>query len=615
MGLRWSRARCKAAALGARCPSSPRSISAQIVATPLLGLRRSCRQGVHALISDLLGLALELALRSLWVPAHCLAGTGCRRVVEIASRMWCIGSHARVFRGVRNAALVSYPKPLRRVASAIRLMEGASGARQPAEGAPAGQVITACDATYYGLGRSVCDGQWYAWCELTGEQVCLRPPVCFKYHFQMDEDGDVMLVDGEEAMSLGDFMHRMLYIDGEGVMYTVAASGDAIAPPQMLQCELRAHKPWRVTISFVGRAPEQCDIFVYALPRLGAHVAWSLHDVVRAMRLEVIDEDRPARWVYGRWDSWDRFCAKELGRPLDLRRPLQRADDRELLGDDVRRDLPVPSIFTPSLLGLLVRLASRSRAMGGMKSAGDRTQVLEFLSAILAELSFDDFELYLFFDADVQVHHPALWHGRHLLRLNVESGRIAMEELWRHDVGRRRDQDGKMLVMHLRLESDDMVQLPDFLVSVATLPPASWGHLTKQLVWQCGNRLDSLLAFGSSALRRLKCQCVVDEPFESSNPKQVDAALVRYWQAGIAAIQGCREVSLSLDKTRGNSKGLSNAVLVLPENQAWWTPPQVVSGPRPERSIRGRVGFSELPEPQRKFGRLDLFSPQLKQVY
>jgi hypothetical protein len=90
--------------------------------------------------------------------------------------------------------------------------------------------------------------------------------------------------------------------------------------------------------------------------------------------------------------------------------------------------------------------------------------------------------------------------------------------------------------------------------------------------------MGSWLEAGPSGLAFLGVRNTTLEVYTGNHPKDVDEALVQYWTAGLRLTKGAKDISIATDKTRGNNRGLCNAALVMPSNEAIWLTTQAWLG-------------------------------------
>lgn len=115
-------------------------------------------------------------------------------------------------------------------------------------------------------------------------------------------------------------------------------------------------------------------------------------------------------------------------------------------------------------------------------------------------------------------------------------------------------------------------------------------HVAKQLVWQIASRLEkSILHAAEHSGQLFGNGSVQSDGFATdATHRQVDRALVEYWQAGrLAAHQegAAMMCSIAVDNSAVGGRRLLNCAVALPSNKAWWCPPQAASehGGRPRR--------------------------------
>jgi hypothetical protein len=207
------------------------------------------------------------------------------------------------------------------------------------------------------------------------------------------------------------------------------------------------------------------------------------------------------------------------------------------------------------------------KSQGGLDSEKDRSLCKDMLGALLGELAADDFDVCLLLDDGINLTWPAPLPGQAIVRLPVTGGLVDMMPLQRigHTSGLAHPLASRLQVGR-ELVSETLL---DFYLRCVH-SRGQYSHILPQVAWALGLRLDQLISASSSELSCLSVRDITMDAFDATHPRDVDQALVQYWQSGLKLASNAKDISIATDKTRGNSRGLCNAALVLPSNEAIW---------------------------------------------
>lgn len=479
--------------------------------------------------------------------------------------------------GLRMEALVHPAPGLNRPGSSADVQEHIADSGSALLGPAAARTLTACGAELYACGQSTLDDKWYAWLDIAQERVCLPAPVSRGYTLAEDQDGDPALQDGDhESVELAPMFTRQLYID-EGGSFWLAQVGadDELGRPLPLAEVVHEQQPHLITVLLEGRADDEIKVNIYDIPKAGARVFWDIHSAISALKLTVVSPDKPHRWLWHQFKSWQTF-AMSLHRPQDVRQGMQTNSQVTCQGEDVARDLSKPSLGTPTFVALLARMAG-NKAQGGMEKDIDKSLCRAMLAHLLQELAADDFDLGICIDPGLVLTWPAPLLGHTVIKLRVHEGRVDLLPLQRYvhpAAGRLHP-----LLRSLKLEAGLTAEpLLDFVLRCVH-HRGQHSHILPQVAWAVGLRLDQLITgLGPSGLAFLGVRNTTLEVYTGNHPKDVDEALVQYWTAGLRLTKGAKDISIATDKTRGNNRGLCNAALVMPSNEAIWLTTQAWLG-------------------------------------
>lgn len=127
--------------------------------------------------------------------------------------------------------------------------------------------------------------------------------------------------------------------------------------------------------------------------------------------------------------------------------------------------------------------------------------------------------------------------------------------------------------------SEESVDLLAFVQALAT--PKQPGPLYAQVVFALGELLDHsywrVLTMRGLSINGISI-CRAELDVDSVSRSELDRHMCAYVKTSAALGSDAMELSIALDKSRVFGRGLMSFAVVMPNNLAWWAPPQARSG-------------------------------------
>ena len=436
-------------------------------------------------------------------------------------------------------------------------------------------------------------GIQYAHNSITGELTPLehvQPSWGLEWH-----EGQLIAFSGEQSLWLQDCFKQVVYkcSTTEQILIHDTAADQKF----MLEDFGVKHCPCDVRIPVTGSGDgAQLMVFAFMKAFMGFRWWWSLHDLVTHTLLPTrrgAKQGSKAAWlaVQKRWNAWSR-TSQECGLPA-LRKAKAHMSEGNAVSLETAREtgrvLGVPTCTTGSLLASLATMSFATAAKGGCAEPATSLACRALLAGLLGRCRTHQFLLVL--GSDVELHPCGLWEAPlSPVAVPMTGGALQLRPFKAAlpHVKKLKAQLGKLLAVA------DECPLPEFLSLLVGLgTPATF--LLKQLVWQIGaaieGQLDEEMQAGLAGQRQDKHALNVLRDGLSESERQQRS--IAYMEAGLEVMKGHRFFSWGCDASRVGFKSRTAAVLALPDNKAFWLPPQVL-GQGNERRPHTIVSISVL---------------------
>lgn len=341
----------------------------------------------------------------------------------------------------------------------------------------------------------------------------------------------------------------------------------------------------------LGSASYLWNAAMFVMHQRGSQFWWSLPDMVVVIGLAEQRSAKHLNKLYQEpWHAWTRFLST-LDLDLHLRRaaPYTYATGAAAASDDecesLARILEYCSASTHAVLALLVRMAWKPRATGGLSSQVCKDKCVEVLGALFERVP-RPCELCVFV-LNAVWEPPLLPQGDSPVRLYLTDDlNVSINQL--KDISRVLADAGRMPVCPGVQAAENVVMLCDFLK--LCMEEKAMFVIFKQLIWALGTKLEEgLKAELENEEPPLKKVRVVE--FGSENRQAVAKRLAKYYAATVEAFSNKRVMSLSVDAAEVGGKRRLYGVLALPDNTVAWMCPQAALGCGRSLNTPGRVAF------------------------
>lgn len=237
------------------------------------------------------------------------------------------------------------------------------------------------------------------------------------------------------------------------------------------------------------------------------------------------------------------------------------------------------SMGTYGFVGLLVAWAFPGLGMH-MRDPSHRAQCESMLRALINTICGEEWMLVVFAGAEVRWAWPLPPDGTHKVAVKVDTKGTVNLRAWLQ--GCQATGWGAPVIGGYIAEADENTRA--HLVSLLSEMSRSsvCHHVAKQIVWGVAARLEATMLHSAERSGELTGSGSVETDSMSADAshRQVDRALVDYWQAGRTVAQqesAAMLCSIAVDKSSVGGKRVMNCFVALPSNKAWWCPPQVAS--------------------------------------
>lgn len=260
----------------------------------------------------------------------------------------------------------------------------------------------------------------------------------------------------------------------------------------------------------------------------------------------------------------------------------------------VQDSLDTASVGSLGLIQLLMALSFEGLGLV-LRQAKHRGACRRFFSAMVDIILGDAWQLHLFMTAGQVWNHRHKPHSDKYLALSVDGAGMVRLAPW-HATANPEHRGEFPLPFAENSQIDrslEHMHLTDFLEHLCAQP---FCHpIARQVGWRRGDRFESACMFALFQGRPLRAPAAVVMSNAQADHGQpsVDRFLVAYWHAGrdAAAQHGAAQMcSVAVDKSSVGGKRVSNGMVCLANNIAWWMVPQVPAG------FWGRVQACKLPK-------------------
>jgi hypothetical protein len=417
------------------------------------------------------------------------------------------------------------------------------------------------------------------WCHLTGERVELDGKWGLGFH-----GGEGVLVDPDGEPSLASERLPSKVEERDDGEYTVCADGAA----STLHAYLGTHTVKQLAIKPVAGEPFLVEVAEFEHANSGATIWWSLQSLHEKLGLP----GTASQWYHKRWIAWEGWLDK-LGLPAPHSRRAAEVNTSSAVvsrssvhGLAKWRVLRFYSVSTHALAALLVRISSKQSQWSMSQNKTYQKAFDHFMSAWLQQYLPEKATLVIYLEG--VEHVPGLGlAGEKPVELKLDGGRLDVSGLLEssHPTAHK-------WCKHLGLLlAGNVVDLQCFLDTMFHKGIAM--HLLfAQLIVLIGNMVEAKL----SGSRQPQAQApAVDElPCSQSAPRHrharfkrklaSDAAIklkrtvadrrLRYFMATREAFTGEQVYHMAVDASRIGKRGITAAVLALPNGVMALCPPQ-----------------------------------------
>jgi len=223
---------------------------------------------------------------------------------------------------------------------------------------------------------------------------------------------------------------------------------------------------------------------------------------------------------------------------------------------------------------------------GGFKQPEDRSAAASILKAFCSTLQGMGWQMLLFMDEHAQHQPPKLDQGRLPFILEVADdlgvGVARLRAFCLEHADHRLAQAWLNIPGLPLTEGRDSIPLLDFVscISKAAFKSRAVHVLMAQVLRDVGARLDDVLGAASKGGPHLNN--VQFKTFTGSSDTDRAYRLQGYMEAAALATErpgALQFLSCCTDKSRVSGMPMQNTALALPNNVAWWSPPQVLRDP------------------------------------
>lgn len=439
----------------------------------------------------------------------------------------------------------------------------------------------ALDDTVVSVHRTGGEGHWSLAHRVTGEVVPLPPVPAASEYILVGDEGDLFIVvddqDDIEPEMVESKLRFRLFVDADDQQMWVRdmASG---APASLLDQMRQKHEQRQAFVKLPLCSSEvSLECAIYVLPVAGFYIRFSMLRLFYALALSGYG-GHAGRWVRSCADALVRRANKyELPSSLHLSR--QYANSLERHGEDPSRHLGWPSCHIGALVLWLLVWAFARPNEGGLREHGDRQTCAFFVQGLLQGAFGAKWDLVLFLAADAHRSPPQPPVGGGPRAIVVSADGMLDIGTWRQRCAALLGVEGVSEVLGLPLLSGTgtMAPLTDVVAEVAGRMCSSrrLQNIFAQFVWRLSERLEAshrqgaslvhvrLDAWGANADRQ---RCEMLQGYLASQ-----RSLGRHPDALL-------HICCCIDKSRVSGLGLLNGAFALPENRAWWAPPQACLG-------------------------------------
>lgn len=420
---------------------------------------------------------------------------------------------------------------------------------------------------------------WNLFHSVTGEKAPLDEPASGSWNLSFFDDGMGFLHDGGQGdgVEAEDLLKVTLYKVPASGRHVFHLDEGLVYPDQHAHNHLLLHA---LVPMGASRHEAKLDIAVFGWPLALCRVQWDLLGIYSAMGLELSKGSR-SRWVYKGWHQWQKaFEARHIPALL-LRSKLYTTGEAEAEtghGDPGGlRVLKAPTVDTAGLCFLCSVWSSCPKELGGFQNEKDRRAAGDLLEGLLCGVQGQLASIDIFLDLETVFQWPAMPQGKNPISLPVSrSGRVDLRCLkgFIQKLPSRIQKTFSTLALDAAGLEEPLDLFVRRLARAHGMTP-----LLAQVVWRVACALDCTYGKGAddpdAALPLLPITLKgIGMNLAEANDYQLERHLQAYLQAGQAATAGADIISLATDKSRVHGKGISNTACFLPDNTAFWLPPQ-----------------------------------------
>jgi hypothetical protein len=419
-------------------------------------------------------------------------------------------------------------------------------------------------------------------CHLVSRERLFLPVVEAEYVLDVQDDGEVLVVevndDEPKVFNAFDLLKIRLYTNREGriMSHLLPTTVNGMAARVWLADLLAKHLDLKLFLKSMESAAEDVlEIALFSSWRLGGKSALMLDSVLDVLSVKRKDKTT-AGYICHQEISWNKHL-REFGFPLILRSIPYDGKHAMLHEHELHaRVLRSKAISCGGMVLLLSRWAFGSKSQGGFDRDSEKIAARNLLERLIRLLyGTSGFTMLIFADRNACQSKAGLLVGQFPCSIIVDrTGFVDCKALMDIVVGNR---DAALCMNHIkkRFGSANGILLMDLLQWLSTVGFARVKEqtFTMQVFTRLGEGLDELFqdfpddSAYVSARARLTREALVP---------RVSVNNARYYQAVHDTVAATDQIHFSgaMDKSRVHTIGLLDGVFAIPENKAWYAPPQ-----------------------------------------
>lgn len=245
----------------------------------------------------------------------------------------------------------------------------------------------------------------------------------------LDQEGFAYLIDDDDPLQtevdVDKYLDDRLAKSDDGKYLVFHRAGPGLGDGLFFYLDTKAREASiEVFVVNAGptQAPHELQAAVFARPRSGFVIFWSLVSIYRALNFNMFG-GTASRWAWQCMPSFGRAVSAHI--PGQVLRSQEYGAGGEGSSTDGDRCLPFHCISTVAWVMLLCRWAGASARNGGMRTTTHREAALAFLQALVrAGCSCAESPLVVLVDDGFEWQWPRPLVGSHALELPVEDSRL-----------------------------------------------------------------------------------------------------------------------------------------------------------------------------------------------